>query len=513
MKTLPALRLILGDQLNGSHSWYSDPPDVAEYVMMEVRSETDYCAHHIQKVIAFFKAMREFADTLEVKGFKVHYISLDDSSNLQSLSNNIASLCSSGRFGSFHYQAPDEARVDAELIELTKKLTLPSVQFDSEHFYTSRSEVAELFKGKKQYLMESFYRRMRVKHQVLMDGAAPLGGQWNFDAENRKRLPKDHPIPKPPTFAADVSSLFKMITKSGVRTIGDVDPKSFSWGTSRAQALSLLEHFCTKLLPSFGTYQDAMTEEHDTLFHSQLSFAINIKLISPKEVVDRAIEAFHNSGGAITLPQIEGFVRQILGWREYMRGMYWALMPKLSTDNFLMHTRPLPAFFWDGNTKMKCVSHAVKQSLRTGYAHHIQRLMITGNFALLAGIDPAEVDAWYLGIYCDAIEWVQLPNTRGMSQFADGGKIATKPYVSSANYINKMSHYCAGCWYDKEKRVGDRACPFNSLYWNFFIRHRDTLEKNPRIGMAYRNIDRMSDSDLKDISRQASTYLKNINEL
>jgi deoxyribodipyrimidine photolyase-related protein len=480
---------------------------------MEVRSETDYCAHHIQKVVAFFKAMREFASELKKRGFKVHYIPLDAKDNEQSLSRNIIKLSSSGRYSSFQYQMPDEMRVDAELQALAEKLSIPTQQYDTEHFYTSRNEVAELFKGKKQCLMESFYRRMRVKHDVLMEGADPVGGQWNFDAENRKRIPLKHPIPEPPSFTSDVSSLVAMIKRCGVRTIGEVNPKAFEWGTTRTEALKLLDHFCTKLLPSFGTYQDAMTEEHDTLFHSQLSFSINVKLISPKEVVERAIQEFHRSKGAISLPQIEGFVRQILGWREYMRGMYWALMPKLSTDNFLKHTRPLPEFYWSGKTKMKCVSHAVTQSLRTGYAHHIQRLMITGNFALLAGIDPAEIDAWYLGIYCDAIEWVQLPNTRGMSQFADGGKIATKPYVSSANYINKMSHYCSGCWYDKEKRVGDKACPFNSLYWNFFITHRDKLEKNPRIGMAYRNIDRMSETDIKEVRKQAAAYLKNLNDL
>jgi deoxyribodipyrimidine photolyase-related protein len=507
------LRLILGDQLNASHSWFRELPDTARYVLMEVRSETDYCIHHIQKVVAFFKSMRRFSETLKQQGFEVQYLALDDPSNKQSISENIVSLTQKDTYSCFEYQLPDEYRLDQELQHLSATLAVPVVAVDTEHFFTTRNEVTDLFQGKKQFLMESFYREMRKKHVVLMSRGKPEGEQWNFDTENRKKLPKTQSIPPSITFNSSVTDLVTLLKKCKVKTFGEIDPNKFTWATSREEGLVLLEHFCRELLPLFGTYQDAMTISHDTLFHSQLSFVLNVKLLSPQEVIDRVIREFRSRPNEISLSQAEGFVRQILGWREYMRGMYWSMMPAFKKENFLGHSRPLPSFFWSGNTKMNCVRHAVSQSLRTAYAHHIQRLMITGNFALLAGVDPDELDRWYLGIYADAVEWVQITNTRGMSQFADGGKIATKPYVSSANYIHKMSNYCDGCAYDREKRTGSMACPFNSLYWNFFITHKEKLKKNPRIGMAYRNIDRMSHSEIKQITAQAEHYLSDIEKL
>ena len=298
-----------------------------------------------------------------------------------------------------------------------------------------------------------------------------------------------------------------------IKTIGHVDPKRFCWPITRAESLKTLTYFCEQLLPHFGAYQDAMHTDHRTLFHSRLSFAMNVKLLTPLEVVEAAVHAFERSKGTITLPQIEGFVRQIAGWREFMRGVYWNQMPTYKTRNFLNATRALPHYFWDGDTKMNCVRHAVVQSLEDSYAHHIQRLMITGNFCALAGINPDEVDAWYLGIYLDAIEWVQLPNTRGMSQFADGGIVGTKPYTSSAQYINKMSNYCSGCFYKYKEKFGERGCPFNSLYWDFLMRNRSNLERNPRIGMGYQLLGKMSDGDKKAISDRAAHILQHIEEL
>jgi deoxyribodipyrimidine photolyase-related protein len=256
-----------------------------------------------------------------------------------------------------------------------------------------------------------------------------------------------------------------------------------------------------------------MHTKHPFLFHSRLSFSLNVKHLSPQEVVDAAIAAFRKKKGAISLAQIEGFVRQIAGWREFMRGVYWSHMPRYKTLNVLGATRPLPHYFWDGETKMNCVHHAVSQSLVEGYAHHIQRLMVTGNFSILSGIDPDQVDAWYLGIYIDALEWVQLPNTRGMSQFADGGIVGTKPYTSSAQYINKMSNYCSGCFYAYKEKIGSKACPFNSLYWDFLIRNEKTLSKNPRIGMGYQLLNKMADSDKKAIVKQAKDVLQRLEEL
>jgi deoxyribodipyrimidine photolyase-related protein len=376
-----------------------------------------------------------------------------------------------------------------------------------------------MFKGKKSYLMETFYRKMRQKHGVLLNQQGePEGGQWNYDAANRKKYDGKTKIPPlSVSGTAETSALLQeialLLQENEVDTLGQYPTENFPWPLHREAALQLLAHFCAYLLPFFGTFQDAMQAGEPFLFHSRLSFALNAKLLSPQEVVDAAIAAWKESPERIGLAQVEGFVRQIIGWREYMRGIYWAKMPQYATLNFFGHRRALPQFYWTGRTQMRCMSQAIGQSLQWAYAHHIQRLMITGNFALLAGISPDEVDEWYLGIYIDAIEWVEITNTRGMSQFADGGIVGTKPYVSSANYIHKMSDYCKGCYYNKDKRHGDRACPFNSLYWHFYHRHRALLASNPRIGMAYVTLNKMPAEELDSTLRQAEEYLQKLDEL
>ncbi|HLP63655.1 cryptochrome/photolyase family protein [Flavobacterium sp.] len=506
------LRLILGDQLNSKHSWFDTIDDSITYVLMEVRSETDYAVHHIQKVVGFFKAMRIFADELKVQ-HNVIYIPLDDVSNQQSFAENIQYLIEKHNFTHFEYQLPDEFRLDQQLQQLCKSLTISFKAYDSEHFLATRTELGDFFSGKKTFLMESFYRYMRKKHDVLMEGNQPLTGKWNYDEENRKKLPVQHKPIEPLMFDWDVSEIVTMIEKTNCKTIGTINSKAFLWPVNRKQSLELLDFFVTECLPFFGTFQDAMTPSEWSIYHSRLSFSMNVKMISPKEVIDRAIEEWQRRPEAIQYNQLEGFVRQIIGWREYMRGIYWNQMPNYSQLNYFNHTTKLPEWFWSGNTKMNCLKHSIKQSLEYAYAHHIQRLMITGNFALLAGIHPDEVDAWYLGIYIDAIEWVEITNTRGMSQFADGGIVGTKPYVSSASYIDKMSHYCASCYYKKSIKTGEKACPFNSLYWNFYDRHQDKLSKNPRIGMMYNVWNKMKSEDKIALLEQADTYLKKINEL
>ena len=324
---------------------------------------------------------------------------------------------------------------------------------------------------------------------------------------------KLEPVPQPLFFDNDVSDIVKNIQKNKVATIGEIRPAELIWPTSRAQSLALVKSFVQDFLPAFGTYQDAMTVANWHLFHSRLSFAMNTKMLHTLEVIDAAIKAWEKKPSEIKIQQIEGFVRQILGWREYMRGIYWAMMPDLAAMNYFGHQAALPDFYWTGDTRLNCLQAAVGQSLKHAYAHHIQRLMVTGNFALLAGVAPAAVDDWYLGIYIDAIQWVELPNTRAMSQFADGGRIATKPYISSAKYIHTMSDYCDTCEYDWKRRHGKMACPFNSLYWNFFERHRPLLQKNPRVGMMYRAWDRMEKKEKKQVLNQADAYLKNLERL
>lgn len=508
------LRLILGDQLNIHHSWFKAVDTSVTYVLMEIRSETDYATHHIQKVVGFFAAMRNFAKELKKQKHDVIYIHLNDKNNLQCFDKNCSALIEQYGFTRFEYQLPDEYRVDQHLKTFVINLKIPSSVYDTEHFYTSRNELNELFAGKKSYLMETFYRYMRKKHRVLIDDEEkPLNGKWNFDESNRQKLPKKHKLIAPLLFSNDVSEIEKEILQSKIKTIGTVNSKDFIWPVNRLQSLKLLDFFVEHCLPFFGTFQDAMAPNEWSLYHSRLSFSMNVKLISPQEVVNKAIEAHFNNPKEIAFHQLEGFVRQTIGWREYMRGIYWLKMPEYNKLNFFNQKAKLPEWFWTGNTKMNCLKNAISQSLDYAYAHHIQRLMITGNFALLAGIHPDEVDQWYLGIYIDAIEWVEITNTRGMSQFADGGIVATKPYVSSAAYIHKMSSYCEGCHYNHAQKTGEKACPFNSLYWNFYNKHEDKLVNNPRISMMYNVWRKMNPEARTAILEQADYYLKNINEL
>jgi deoxyribodipyrimidine photolyase-related protein len=508
------LRLILGDQLNSNHSWFKNVDSQITYLLMEIRSETDYAHHHIQKVLGVFAAMQAFAKDLQHKKHNVIYIKLNDKDNLQSFDKNCDNLIVKHNITHFEYQMPDEYRVDEHLKNYVQSLIITSKVFDTEHFYSTRNELENLFEGKKMYLMETFYRYMRKKHQVLIvDGDKPLHGKWNFDEDNRKKLPKEHKPTTPLLFTNNVLEIETEIKNAKIKTIGEVDSKNFLWPINREQSLLLLEFFVKECLPLFGTFQDAMAPNEWSLYHSRLSFSLNVKLISPLEAVNKAIEEYHNRPDEIEYNQLEGFVRQIIGWREYMRGIYWLKMPEYATLNYFEHSEKLPTWFWTGKTKMNCLKNAIHQSLQYAYAHHIQRLMITGNFALLAGVNPDEVDAWYLGIYIDAFEWVEITNTRGMSQFADGGIIGSKPYVSSASYINKMSSYCTTCYYDKAKKTGDRACPFNSLYWNFYDKHESKLSKNPRVGMMYHVWQKMEPNAKAELLEQAEYYLKHINEL
>lgn len=507
------LRLLLGDQLNERHTCFSKVERNVTYVMMEIRQETDYVTHHIQKVVAFFSAMRSFSAVMQKKGHEFIYLKINDVNNEQSLSKNIKKLIENHGFEHFEYQLPDEYRLDEQLKELCEEISISTNAVDTEHFLSKRNDIAEFFQGKKQFLMENFYRKMRKDHDILMDGDAPEGGKWNFDHENRNKYKEEVPIPPAYSYKTDVSEVVEDIVKAGIKTIGTIDPKNFHWPVDRKQALQFVRYFCRELLPYFGTYQDAMHTEHKFLFHSRISFALNSKLISPKELVGKVIDAWEEDKDKINIAQVEGYIRQVIGWREYMRGIYWAKMPEYAEMNYFRHKRKLPDFYWTGKTKMKCMEKSIKQSLSEAYAHHIQRLMVTGNFALLNMTDPDEVDKWYLGIYIDAIEWVEITNTRGMSQFADGGIVGSKPYLASANYMHKMSNYCSNCHYDHKKKVGEKACPFNSLYWNFYNIHRDKLEKNQRIAMMYRTWDKKQNEEKEELLIQADYYLNHVDDL
>ena len=510
MKTL---RLLLGDQLNSEHSWFDEVnPDVM-YVMAEMRQETDYVKHHIQKVVAFFLSMRNFSEELKHKGHQVVYYKISDANNPHNLEQLILDLVENNKIEQFEYQFPDENRLDEQLKSICEKLSIPTKVVDSEHFYTSRNELADFFKGKKQLLMESFYRMMRKKHDVLMVGDQPLDGKWNFDHNNRNQYKNEVPIPFPLEFPKNVSELVTEVESQNITTFGNIDAENFNWPTSRNESLQLIDYFCGHLLEHFGTYQDSLFSGHKFLFHSRLSFAMNSKMISPKEVVNAVISYYYQNQETIELAQVEGFVRQIIGWREYVRGIYWKEMPNYAQMNALENYNPLPDFFWTGKTKMKCMQHSISQSLSEAYAHHIQRLMVIGNFSLLAQLHPDEVDAWYLGIYIDAIEWVEMPNTRGMSQYADGGIVATKPYVSSGSYINKMSNYCGSCHYKVKEKLGEKACPFNSLYWHFLDEKKHHFANNQRMSMMLALLRKMKPEELAATKEKAISILENINKL
>ena len=514
--TYSTLRLILGDQLNAQHSWFKQDTKNVLYVIAELRQETDYAPHHIQKICGFFAAMEQFATALQQAGFNVLHLTLDDTQHDADLPHLLTRLCQEYQCQQIEYQQPDEYRLAKQLRQHNFS-PINTHCADSEHFMLPFTEIGQYFKKDKHVTMEHFYRKMRKRFDILMDNDQPLGGQWNYDADNRAKLKKTDlaAIPAPLLFDTDVSAIAARLARHQVNTIGKLTAP-FIWPVTRSQARQLLAYFCQYLLPNFGRFQDAMTanSQHSwSLYHSRLSFAMNCKMLHPQQVMQAAMDAYHHSNGLINLAQVEGFVRQILGWREYVRGVYWINMPDYKTYNTLGAKRDLPSYFWHGQTKMNCLKHAIKQSLETAYAHHIQRLMVTGNFCLLTAIDPDQVDDWYLGIYIDAIEWVELPNTRGMTQFADHGIVATKPYSASGNYINKMSDYCSGCHYQVKEKTSENACPLNSLYWHFMVEHRERLAKNPRIGMVYRNWDKQA-SDLQQATlARAKWCLTHIEQL
>lgn len=511
---ISSVALIMGDQLHAGHSWYKSNDNERLFVLMEMRQETDYVVHHRQKILAFFAAMRHFADALTAAGRRVLYLQLDAPDNTQSLTENLSWIVEQTKAQDVHLQQPDEYRVDQQLQQWAETANCKVHWHDSEHFLTQRDVLDRWFSGKSNTIMEHFYRRMRKETGYLMtaDGK-PEGGKWNYDKENREKLPRDHDIPQPLCFANDVSAIDTMLERCEVKTMGHAEPRQLIWPVTRSQARELLSFFIENMLIHFGRYQDAMTTEGWSLYHARVSFALNTKMITPREVVDKAVEYWRSHQDTVTLAQIEGFVRQIIGWREYVRAIYWQRMPAYESVNHFNHNRELPDFYWTAKTKMACLQHSINQSLDYAYAHHIQRLMVTGNFALLIGAHPDFVDRWYLGIYIDALQWVELPNTRGMSQFADGGVLATKPYISSGSYIHKMSHYCNDCHYEVQRKIGEKACPFNSLYWHFIDRHFDELSRNPRMALITKQWEKRADADKAELIQQADHYLESLDEL
>lgn len=513
---MTTLRLILGDQLNPQHSWFQPLRADVVYVLMEVRQETDYVLHHAQKIIGIFAGMRALASHLKTQGHRVRYIRIDDAHNRQSVTGNLDALIQHYGAQRVEYQEPDEYRLDEQLHQWaqawnrTKEVACHMV--GSEHFLTARDELATLFKGKKSWLMEHFYRHMRKKHRILMRSPTqPVGDQWNFDHDNRKTWKGDPALPPDWRHQHDHSDIWQAIQRAGVRSMGHPQATQFRWPAHRGEALQDLSQFIEQALPHFGDFQDARTTQSWRLFHSMLSFALNTKMLNPQEVINAAVQAYES--GHAPLPAVEGFVRQILGWREYVRGVYWASMPGYERHNHFRHERDLPTWFWTGQTQMACMAQAIGQSLEHAYAHHIQRLMVIGNFALLAGLSPQALHQWYLGIYIDAFEWVELPNTLGMSQYADGGLLASKPYTASAAYLHRMGDECKRCRYHPKERSGPDACPFNALYWDFHARHHNELANHPRLAWVYRQLAQMDKAEREKSQEHTRQMLSNMDHL
>lgn len=506
---MKVLRAVLGDQLSREISSLNDcDPDHDTVLMCEVRDEASYVKHHKKKIAFIFSSMRHFAAGLRERGFSVDYVSLDDPDNTGSLGGEVRRAVGRHRPHKLVVTFPGEYRVLNDMQNWQRDLGVDVEIRPDDRFLCSSEEFKVWAASRKQLRMEFFYRVMRRKYDILMHGTEPEGGRWNFDRDNRKPPVAGAAPPRP--YSARVDSLTRevldLVAAEFGGHFGDLEP--FHLAVTRNQALRALDKFISERLPLFGDFQDAMLEHEPWMYHSHLSFYLNCGLLNPLEVVLRAELAYYD--GHAPLNAVEGFVRQIIGWREFVRGIYWLRMPGYDKENFLEAKRALPKFYWDGETEMNCLRQCVRETRENAYAHHIQRLMVLGNFALLIGAEPKQVNEWYLTVYADAYEWVELPNVTGMILFADGGVVSSKPYVAGGNYISRMSNYCHNCSYNVSLKNGAGACPFNYLYWDFLIRNKHLIGGNPRMSLAYRSLSRMKRERIDAIREDANCFLEKL---
>lgn len=480
-----------------------------QVLLAEVRSEATYVKHHKQKIAFVFSAMRHFAEILVASGYQVTYVKYEDTANRGSLFEEVKHLVNSDNISEVVVAKAAEYRLSTEIETWSTQLAKPVTVTSDNRFMAIEDDFAQWAQGKKQFRMEFFYREMRKRFNILMDDKQPVGGKWNYDSDNRQKLPANFKPPAPTTFTPDniTQSVIDLVNKEFSEHFGELN--NFHYAVTRKQALQVLDEFIENRLPNFGAYQDAMVQDEAWMYHSHVSFYINVGLLTPEEAILAAQQAYFD--GHAPINSVEGFIRQILGWREYIRGFYWYFMPGLKSDNYLDAKTALPEFYWTGKTDMNCLSQCIKQTKEHAYAHHIQRLMVLGNFALLAGLEPEQVNEWYLIVYADAYEWVELPNVSGMVLYSDGGNIASKPYAASGTYINKMSNYCANCHYSVKEKTGPQACPFNYLYWGFVNKHKDKLENNPRMAMIYRTMAKMDQTKLGHMLDDANDFITRLN--
>ena len=497
---------VFGDQLSpGIASLRGVDRRKAIVLMAEVWDETTHIKHHKKKLVLVLSAMRHFAASLREAGWTVDYVELEADGNTGSLTGELDRAIARHAPERIRVVEPSEWRVEQAVLGWEARLGLPVEIVEDDRFLASRAEFKAWAAARKSLTMEYFYREMRRSTGLLMDGDQPAGGRWNYDAENRKPAPRGLNFPAPARFAPDETTraVMALVARRFADHFGDLEP--FGFPVTRAQALESLDHFTAVSLPSFGDYQDAMVAGQELLYHSLLSPLLNSGLLTPREVCDAAQAAYDR--GEAPLNAVEGFIRQIIGWREYVRGLYWLDMPAFRDANALGATRPLPEFYWTGETDMRCLSKCVTQTKHEAYAHHIQRLMVLGNFAMLAGVDPQAIDDWFYVVYADAFQWAELPNVIGMSQFADGGRLGSKPYAGGGAYIDRMSDYCGRCRYDVKRKTGPDACPFNALFWDFLARNRATIGGNRRLSNMYRNWDRLAPERQAEYRTSAAAFL------
>ena len=498
--------VVLGDQLDGHIAALKCGHRDRDLVLMaEVIDEASYVPHHKKKLAFIFSAMRHFANQLIKEGWNVRYVRLNEQQNTGSIVGEIQRALTEFSIRAVVQTEASEFRVSSEITTWANSFNVELTMLSDDRFIFGREEFREWVGNRKQIRMEHFYRQARRKTSLLMDNGKPAGEKWNFDAENRSAASEALSFRHPRQFMTDqiTDEVIEMVEKMFPGNVGKIRP--FWFAVTRKDALFALDDFIEYSLPHFGTYQDAMLSNEPFLFHSVLSQYLNVGLLQPIEVCQRAEKAWHL--GEAPINAVEGFIRQIIGWREFVRGVYWLKMPGYIESNFLAASRPLPDFYWTGDTEMACMRSTIEQTIEQSYAHHIQRLMVTGNFAMLAGIKPSEVHQWYLSVYSDAFEWVEAPNVLGMSQFADGGILASKPYAASGNYINKMSNYCVKCRFNVKIKTGEDACPFNALYWNFLYRNAEKLDGNPRLGNAYRTWSKMNIEKQGSYNKSADRFL------
>jgi len=505
MAELRSLIVVLGDQLDLDASGFDDFDASVDAVWMaEVAEESTHVWSSKPRTVMFLAAMRHFALALQHAGRPLHYTRLEAPDNGGCLAAQLQADILRLAPARLVMTAPGDWRVLEAIKTVAAASKLPLDIREDRHFFSSVRDFAAHAKGRNSLRMEYFYREQRKRHDVLMQDGEPVGGQWNFDADNRAAFGAAGPGAVPPRakFEPDATTreVIALVDNRFAQHPGRLD--SFAWPVTRAQALQSLQAFVRERLPLFGRYQDAMWPGDPWLYHAHLSAALNLKLLNPREVVAAAVAA-HREGHA-PLASVEGFVRQILGWREYVRGVYWTQMPGYLERNELNAEHDLPAWFWTGGTDMACLRDALTQTLEHGYANHIQRLMVIGLYTLMLGVQPKQVHAWYLAVYVDAVEWVELPNTLGMSQYADGGVMGSKPYIATGKYIQRMSPHCKGCRYDPAQRSGDNACPFTTLYWDFLMRHETALARNPRMALQVRNVARLTDAQKQAVHDRAA---------